>query len=118
MTYPLKFRQKVFATKEQFKLIFEQASERFDIPMRTLFRWQLTMKPCTTPNKPATTLDMNALAKDVRSAPDDYQWVRAKRLGVTDRTVGYSLERLGVSHKKMLKHPKVNEGAPPPFKQR
>ena len=94
MTYPLEFRQKVFATKEKFSLTFEQASERFDIPMRTLFRWQLKMKPCTTRNKPATKLDMNALAKDVRSAPDDYQWERAKRLGVANRTIGYGLERL------------------------
>jgi hypothetical protein len=36
MGMKLKFRQKVFTTKEKFKLTFEQASERFDIPMRTL----------------------------------------------------------------------------------
>jgi len=53
------------------------------------------MEPCTTRNKPATKLDMDQLAKDVGSAPDDYQWERAKRLGVSERTIGYGLKRLG-----------------------
>ena len=98
MAYPLKCRKKVFATKEKFKLTFEETSERFDVPMRTLFRWQQKMEPCLTRNKPATKLDMDALAKDVESAPDDYQWERAKRLGVADRTIGYGLKRLRISY--------------------
>ena len=39
-TYPLEFRRKVFATKEKFQLTFQETSERFDTPIRTLFRWQ------------------------------------------------------------------------------
>jgi len=100
MTYPIEFRKKVFATKDKYDLTFEQTSERFDIPIRTLFRWQNKMEPCTTRNKPATKIDMEALAKDLESAPDDYQWERAKRLGVAVRTVGYALQRLGISRKK------------------
>ena len=84
MTYPLKFREKVFSTKEKLELTFEQTSERFDVPIRTLFRWQRKMEPCTTRNKPATKLDMEKLAKDVELAADDYQWERAKRLGVAE----------------------------------
>jgi len=49
--------------------------------LRTLFRWQGKMEPCTTRDKPATELDIDKLAKDVESAPDDYQWERAERLG-------------------------------------
>jgi len=63
------------------------------------------MAPCVTRNKPATKLDMEALAKDVASAPDDFQWERAKRLGVAERTIGYGLQRLGISHKKNAQAP-------------
>ena len=106
MTYSLKFRKKVFATKEKFTLTFKATSERFDIPIRTLFRWQKKLEPCLTRNKPATKLDMDALAKDVESAPDDYQWERAKRLGVAERTIGYGLKRLGISYKKNTQTPR------------
>jgi hypothetical protein len=100
MTYPLKFCQKVFATKEKFNLTFEQISQRFDVPIRTLFRWQRKMTPCMTRDKPATTLDMDQLAKDVELAPDAYQWERAKPLGVAERTMGYDLQRLRMSYNK------------------
>jgi hypothetical protein len=53
MTYPLKLRQHVFSVKEKNKLTFEQTSERFDIPIRTLFRWHQKLEPCTSRNKPA-----------------------------------------------------------------
>ena len=100
MTYPLQFRQKVFSTKEKFHLTFEQTSQRFDVPIRTLFRWQRNMTPCMTRDKPATRLDRAQLAKDVERAPDAYQWERAKRLGVAERTIGYGLQRLKISYKK------------------
>ena len=100
MTYPLEFRQKVFSTKETFHLTFEQTSQRFDVPIRTLFRWQRNMAPCMTRDKPATRLDMAQLARDVEQAPDAYQWERAKRLGVAERTIGYGLQRLRISYKK------------------
>ena len=100
MTYSLQFRQKVFSTKEKFHLTFEQTSQRFDVPIRTLFRWQRKIAPCMTRDKPATRLDMAQLAKDVEMAPDAYQWERAKRLGVAERTIGYGLHRLKISYKK------------------
>ena len=74
MTYPLQFRQKVFSTKEKFHLTFEQTSQRFDVPIRTLFRWQ--------------------------------------------RTIGYGLQRLGISYKKTLQHPKANEQARSDFQNK
>ena len=50
-------------------------------------------------DKQATKLDMIQLAKDVELAPDAYQWERAKRLGIAERTIGYDLQRLRVSYK-------------------
>ena len=63
-------------------------SERFDISIRTLFRWQSKLEPCLTRNKPATKIDMEALKKDVEQHPDDYQWERAKRFNVSQSTIG------------------------------
>ena len=40
---------------------------------------------------------MTELAKDVEMAPDAYQWERAKRLGVAERTIGYDLQRFKIS---------------------
>ena len=103
MTYPLKFRQKVFAVKEKYSLTYEQTSERFDLPIRTLFRWQNKLEPCLTRNKPATKIDMDVLREDVELHPDDYQWERAKRFNVCQPTMGRALKRLGISYKKNAK---------------
>ena len=52
---------------------------------------------------------MEALANDVLFATDDYQWERAARLGVVERTIGYTLKRLAIMLKKILKHPKADK---------
>ena len=103
MTYPLKFRQQVFAVKDKYTLTFEQTSERFDLPIRTLFRWQNQLEPCLTRNKPATKIDMEALRDDVELHPDDYQRERAERLNASQSAIGQALKRLGISHKKNTK---------------
>ena len=98
MTYPLQFREKVFATKDKFDLTFEQTSQRFDIPIRTLFRWQQKIAPCVTRDKPATKIDMDALAQHVDDYPDAYLHERAAVLGVTFQAIHCALKRLGISY--------------------
>ena len=71
MTYSLDFRQKVFADKDKKGLTFEQTSDHFDIGIRALCRWQHSIAPCMTRDKPATKLNMEALKKDVESSPDE-----------------------------------------------
>ncbi|WP_414437863.1 IS630 transposase-related protein [Candidatus Bealeia paramacronuclearis] len=44
---------------------------------------------------------MQALAEDVKTSPDAYQFERAQRLKVSVRCVGYALKRLGISYKKV-----------------
>ena len=100
MAYSLDFRKQVFKLKESEGLTFEQTSERFDIPMRTLFRWQNRIAPKTTRNKPSTKIDMEALRKDVEENPDMYQYERAIKFGVGQSTIFYALKRLGISNKK------------------
>lgn len=100
MTYSLDFRKKVFEVKEKLGLTFEQTSKRFDVPMRTLFRWQRCLEPCKTRNKPATKIDMEALAKDIKEHPDRYHWERAQLFGVTAAAICIALKRLKISYKK------------------
>ena len=118
MTYSLDFRQKVFAYKTKKGLTFEQTSEHFDIGIRTLFRWQSKIEPCSTRNKPAIKIDMEALAKDIQDSPDDYQWERAARFKVTQQAITKALRRLNISYKKTLYHPKACQEARAQFQQK
>ncbi|GFN45435.1 transposase [Candidatus Regiella insecticola] len=98
MTYPLKFRQHVLAIKE--KLTYAKTASRFGVGMASLMRWNRRITPCTTHNKPATKIDMEALAQDVATYPDDYQYERAQRFGVSAQGIRHALKRLRVSRKK------------------
>ena len=111
MTYSLYFRKKIRQIQRQERLTFDEASKRFDISIRSLFCWDEKLAPCTTRNKPATKIEMNDLALDVKRHPDDYQWERAKRFKVSQSAIQYALIRLDMSNKKTLQHPKADERA-------
>ena len=100
MAYSLDFRQKILAYKEKHAFTFGQTSEHFDISIRTLFRWSNKIEPCQNRDKPATKVDMDALIKEVKEFPDDYQWARAKRMGVTQPCIHYALKRANITYKK------------------
>lgn len=100
MSYSLNFRKQVFKIKGKEALTFQETSERFGVPIRTLFRWQERIEPKTKRDKPPTKVDMEALRKDVEENPDLYQYERAKKFGVGQSTIYYALKRLGVSNKK------------------
>ncbi len=100
MAYSLDFRQRVFNIKEKEGLTFQEVSDRFSIPIRTLFRWQNRIESKTKRNKPATKVDMEALAKDVKEHPDLYQYERAKKFGVSQSAIFYALKRLKITNKK------------------
>ena len=104
MTYSLDFRKKVLAVKAQENLSFEAVALRFGIRSKnTVFRWTKQLEPCQTRNKPATKIDMDALARDVELHPDAYQYERAQRLGVSESCVQAALRRLKISRKKNTK---------------
>jgi transposase len=86
--------------KEKSNLTFQKTSEKFNIGMRTLFRWQREIEPKLTRNKPATKVDMEKLRRDVEKDPDDYLSERAERFGVSVSGIFYALRRLNVSYKK------------------
>lgn len=100
MSYSLDFRQRVFAIKDKKNLTFEATSKRFNIGIRTLFRWQQKIEPKKNRNKPATKINMEKLEKDVQKKPDDYLSERAERFGVSVSGIFYALQRLKISYKK------------------
>jgi len=100
MTYSLDFRQKVVSTRAQEGLTMEETAQRFGVGIASLARWLKNIIPQETRAKPATKIDMVALAQDIEAHPDAYQYERAERLGVCTQCVNYALKRLGVTYKK------------------
>ncbi len=81
MTYPLKFRQKVLEFREREGLAIAEVSARFCVGVASVVRWLKSPEPKQTRDKPATKINMEALARDVRDHPDAFQHERAARLG-------------------------------------
>ncbi|TVZ25766.1 transposase [Gillisia sp. Hel_I_86] len=100
MGYSVDFRGQVFKIKQKEKLTFQEVSDRFGVPIRTLFRWQNRIEPKSKRNKPSTKIDMEALRKDVEDNPDHFQYERAKKFGVSQSAIYYALRRLKISYKK------------------
>ena len=100
MTYSIDFRRKVLSIKDEEDLTIEETAKRFHIGVASIVRWSSRLEPCLTRNKPATKINMEALAKDVELYPDDYQYERAARFNVSQRGIGDALKRLKISYKK------------------
>ncbi len=100
MAYSLNFRKHVFKMKEKESLPFQELSDKFEIPIWTLFRWQNRLEPKTKRNKPSTKVNMEALQKDIEQNPGLFQYERAKKFDVSQSTIYYALKRLKISYKK------------------
>jgi transposase len=106
MTYQITFRKKVLKLKES--LGFEKTAIRFGISKTTILRWSKNITIQKKRNKPATKINMQALAEDVKQKQDSYIRERAKRLGVSYNCVWKALRRLNITYKKNSKSPKKN----------
>ena len=100
MTYPSSFRRKVLSVREKEGLTIAQVAARFCVGIASVTRWIKNPDPKLTRNKPATKIDMDALAQDIIDNPDAYQYERAARFGVSQKGINHALKRLGVSYKK------------------
>jgi len=100
MTYSIDFRKKVLEVKRREHMTLKEVSSRFSVGIASVVRWSKRVEPQKTRNKPATKIDMQALAKDVAEHPDSYQYERAERFGVSQRGIALALKRLGISYKK------------------
>lgn len=100
MTYSSDFRRKVISVREKEKLTIAEVASRFHVGIASVTRWLKNPEPKKTRNKPATKIDMDALARDVQDYPDAYQYERARRLGVSEKGIGHALRRMGITYKK------------------
>lgn len=105
--YSINFRRKVLGIRQAEGLTLSQTARRFHIAVNTIFLWTKRLAPKLKRCKPATRLDMEALAVDVKVHPDAFYHERAKRLGVSRSAVGEGLKRLKVTYKKK---PETSEG--------
>jgi len=100
MTYSSDFRRKVLSVRKREGLTIAQVAARFDVGIASVVRWLKNPDPQRTRNKPATKIDMTALAQDILDHPDAYQYERARRLGVSRSGINHALRRMGLSCKK------------------
>ena len=100
MSYSKDFRKQLFKVMQKEKLTTKEASKRFGISIRSVFRWKHKAEPSKTRNKPATKIDMDVLKKDINTYPDGYLNERAERLGVSRSGIFCAMRRLKVSYKK------------------
>ena len=70
MTYSLDFRKKVLEIREKYKLTIVETSTRFGVGTTSIANWIKRIESKLTRNKPATKIDMHAIAKDVTDNPD------------------------------------------------
>ena len=83
MTYSVKFRRHVLAIRERDGLTIQETSDRFSVGVASIVRWLKRPDPQLHRDKPATKIDLKALAQAVLGYPDAYQSERAERLGVS-----------------------------------
>ena len=102
MTYSLDFRRKVLQIRKEKDLSIIETGKLFKISPTSIVKWSKNIFAKVGRTKPATRMDMDALANDIEENPDSYHYERAERLGVSVRTVGYALKRLQVTYKKNL----------------
>jgi len=72
MTYSIDFRRKVLSVREKDRLTISEVAARFCVGVASVVRWLKQPEPKRTRNKPATKIDMDALARDVVEHPDAY----------------------------------------------
>jgi transposase len=99
MPYPLKFRQHLLKIQRAEGLTFSETAGGFQVGIASVVRWSKKPEPLTTRNRKCK-VDMDALAKDVETHPDDYQYEGAERFNMSARGMCDALKRLGISRKK------------------
>lgn len=96
--YSLQFINKVL--KQRSQLSIQKLASKYDISTRTIQNWIQGKLPLGKRNKSNTKLDKELLIIDVKKYPDDYQYERAERLGVSKTCIWDNLKKLGITYKK------------------
>ena len=99
MSYSIDYRKKVLGVKAEEKISIAEAAKRFAIGKATIVRWMQSIE-MKRRQKSTSTVNMEALKKDIEEYPDAYQYERGERLGCTRGGIYHALKRLRVTYKK------------------
>lgn len=100
MTYSYDFRRHVLNIREIECLTLEETADRFGVGIASLVRWANNPHPKETREGRPRKIDLEALAQDVRDNPDSYQYERAAKFGVHQKSIWAALRKIGVTYKK------------------
>jgi len=100
MSYSIDFRKKVLGVKAEEKTSIAETAKRFAIGKATIVRWMKGIETKKRRQKSTSTVNMEALKKDIEQYPDGYQYERAQRLGCGRGGIYHALKRLGITYKK------------------
>lgn len=92
MGYSKDFKDKVIEIMTRDQLSVRKAAQYFNVSTQSTVR-----KPI--PGRPVKITEAQILA-DIEKYPDDYQYERAERLGVSTHAVFNALHKAGISRKK------------------
>ena len=98
--YNIDFRRLVLDFKNKHHLTFEETSERFGISIRSLFRWEKSIEPCSSRPRDPSKIQNQTLLDDIKNYPDAYLKERAQRLGVSISGIHDAMKRLNITRKK------------------
>ena len=104
--------------RERERLSDAEVASRFGVGLSTVMRWRQRIEPKLKRVKAPTKIHREALRQEVRDYPEAYPYERARRLGVSARGIGHALQRLKLSRKKSLQHPRADQAAQTHFQQK
>ena len=99
MGYSKDFKDKVIEIMTRDQLSVRKAAQYFNVSTQTIQLWKKSTVRKPIPGRPAKITEAQILA-DIEKYPDDYQYERAERLGVSTHAVFNALHKAGISRKK------------------
>ena len=106
MGYSKDFKDKVIEIMTRDKMSVRKTAQHFSVSTRTIQLWQKSTERKPIPGRPAKIIEAQILA-DIEKYPDDYQYERAERLGVSTHAVFNALHKAGISRKKDVNSSKI-----------
>lgn len=99
MGYSKDFKDKVIEIMTRDQLSVRKAAQYFNLSTQTIQLCKKSTVRKPIPGRPAKITEAQILA-DIEKYPDDYQYERAERLGVSTHAVFNALHKTGISRKK------------------
>lgn len=98
--YPVDFRRKVLETQRQNCWSKAETAAHYSISLSSVKRWSKTISIKPLPKVKKKKINDQDFLDDIEKNPDDFQYERAKRFGVSVNCIFATLKRLKITRKK------------------